>query len=431
MEVGMRQRIPSLRNSRRGNYMMTMGIFMPVLIGFGALSVDISYINMARTQTQNVADAASHAAYVAYRATGDTSVGDAAASFVVSENRIGNAVGTLELPVSYGEWDFDNRTFDANGNFINSARAVVSRKTDNSNQLDLFFAPILGHNHANVESHGVAAGRTRQMILISDVSGSFSGDIGKANLANIAFLDYMEQNPMPGDLLGHVVFAGTANFPDLHELASPVDDYDSLKDEFAKLDVCYRMPTTVRPTGNSIAEGGVGVPAGALRGSPLESACHTSQARGLHRALQEFIENGDDREFQAMLLLTDGVANTYLTENVNNGSGGGTAEDDAEQLIWWMWYGGNYSYDVWECDLGANNSSHPSCGLNSYSGSFGGGVHLWTVYFGSNGSNVAWLEYLVSIGVGNRGEAKNTDDPDELEAIYIEIASSIPVVLTD
>ncbi len=411
----MRHQIPARARSRRGNYTMTMGVLMPILIGFGALSVDISYINMARTQTQNVSDAASHAAYVGFRATGGDdaariAVGEDAADFVVSRNLIGNSTGHLDS-LEFGEWDFENKEFTAGGD-INSAKAVVVRNKDNDNELGLFFAPLLNQPSKDIAGTGTAAGRTRQLMLISDVSGSFSGDIDKANDANVAFLTYMRDNPLPGDLLGHVVFAGTANFPDLYELASPANEYAAMKAEFEKLDVCYNMP-------------------GDLRGSPEENACHTSQARGLHRALQEFMEHGDAREFQGMILLTDGVANTFLEEDDDDGGGGGTAEDDAEYLIDLMWFGGSFNYKVWECDIGAEEYDDPSCGLNTYAGDFDGGVHLWTVYFGSDGSNISWLESLVEIGPGNRGDAYDTDDSSELEKIYIEIASSIPVVLTD
>lgn len=411
----MRHQISARARSRRGNYTMTMGVMMPILIGFGALSVDISYINMARTQTQNVSDAASHAAYVGFRATpGDDSdrkdVGQDAADFVVARNLIGNSTGVLDS-LEFGEWDFEDKEFMAGGN-INSAKAVVVRDTDNGNQLDLFFAPLLNQPSKDVSGTGTAAGRTRQLMLISDVSGSFSNDIGKANDANVAFLTYMKNNPLPGDLLGHVVFAGSVNFPDLYELSSPANNYDAMKAEFEKLDVCTNMP-------------------GDLRGSPEIGSCFTSQARGLHRALQEFIENGDAREFQGMILLTDGLANTFLEENDDDEGGTATAEDDAEFLVDLMWFGGNFSYKVWECDIGAEDHDDPSCGLSVYSGDFAGGVHLWTVYFGSNGSNIDWLESLVEIGPGNRGDAYDTDDSSELENIYVEIASSIPVVLTD
>jgi hypothetical protein len=417
MEASMRHRIPNRTASRRGNYSMTMGVLLPILIGFGALSVDISYINMARTQVQNVSDAASHAAYVGFRATpgGESdriAVGEDAAEFVVERNLIGNQKGILDS-LEFGEWDFGDRSFTAGGD-INSAKAVVVRNESNGNELDLFFAPLLNYPHIDVAGMGTAAGRTRQLMLISDVSGSFANDIDKANDANVAFLDYMNQNPLPGDLLGHVIFSGTANYPDLHELASPLTQYASLKNEFVKLDVCYDIPDS-----------------DPLRGSPPETGCFTSQARGLHRALMEFIENGDAREFQGMILLTDGLANTFLEEDDNDNGGQGTAEDDAEYLVERMWFGGSYSYKVWECALGAEDDDDPSCGLSDYSGEFDGGVHLWTVYFGSNGANVSWLQSLTEIGPGNRGASYDTDDSSELEKIYIEIASSIPVVLTD
>jgi len=409
MEDGMSQQISATRNSRRGNYMMAMGVFLPVMVGFAALSVDISYINMARTQTQNVADAASHAAFVAYRATGNQATGTTAAENVIGWNNIGNSTGELE-GVDFGEWDFDNLIFSSGGNYINSARARVGRKNMYGNQLDLFFAPILGMNEIDVGAKGVAAGRTRQIMLITDVSCSFADDIGSARDANIAFLDYMNSNPFPGDQLGQSIFAGMKNFPLLHELASPVIDYGSLNTQFAKLEVCSNLEPS-------------------LQGSPTwEGDCYTSQARGLHYAMREFITNGDPREFQANILITDGKANTSLQSN-SDGNSTSAAEDDAEMLVKMMWDGGDYSYQVWECPL-LQQTSAVGCSINTYSGTFGGGVHLWTVYFGSNDSNVDWLQSLTAFD-GNRGESKDTDDPSKLDEIMLEIAASIPVVLTD
>lgn len=400
--------LPNRRASRRGNYLMTLSAFMPILIGFAALSVDISYITMSHTQAQNVADAAAHAAFVSYRATGDTAIGDAAAEFVVSKNTVGNTPATLD-GVEYGEWDFDTYTFDGSSAFINSAKAAVSRTQDKGNQLDLFFAPLLGFNHADVGGESVTAGRTRQVMLITDVSCSFANDIDSARAANIAFLDYMRDNPFPNDLLGQAVFAGRKTFPLLHDLASPTDDYDSLNTAFQTLEICSRVT-------------------GPFRGSPTYSrSCYTSQARGMHYALQEFVSRGDSREFQAMILITDGQANTHLTSN-RDGRYSSTARYDAELLRDLMWNGGTFNYQVWECPI--NDYDTSNCGLETYVGYFAGGVHLWTVYFGSSGSNVSWLQSLVDFE-GNRGSAKDTDDPDNLEAIMLEIASSLPVVIAD
>jgi hypothetical protein len=387
---------------------MTMGVLMPILIGFAALSVDISYINMARTQSQNVADAASHAALIAYRSTNDPDIARETAEFIVSRNLVGNDVATL-TELNLGEWSFKDRTFDPTSTFINGAEAVVSRSEADDNPLELFFAPLLGHATADVMGHGTAAGRTRQVMLVTDVSGSFANDIDSAREATTAFLTYMRDNPLPGDLLGHAVFAGRKTFPLLHSLASPTDDYASLYNRFQLLEVC------------SAARG-------ELRGSPTNSnSCFTSQARGLHYALQEFAVRGDAREFQAVVLLTDGQANTHLSSN-RDGRTRWTAEDDTEMLRDVMWEGGAYAYRVWECPIGQRNTR--GCGLRSYSGEFDGGVHLWTVYFGSQGSNVRWLEDLVDFD-GNRGTAENTTDPDEMVRIMVDIASSIPVVLTD
>ena len=55
------------RSERRGNYSMLMGLLVWIVIGFSAFSVDIALITMAELQAQATADAASHAALVAFR----------------------------------------------------------------------------------------------------------------------------------------------------------------------------------------------------------------------------------------------------------------------------------------------------------------------------------------------------------------------------
>ena len=145
-------------------------------------------------------------------------------------------------------------------------------------------------------------------------------------------------------------------------------------------------------------------------------------------SLMESIKQGRPEHTSVAVQLTDGVANTDLDEASNNSNGQALAEEDAEMIRDFLWNGGTSTYTVWECAIGADSAAHASCGINTYDVDFGGGAHLWTVYFGEDDSNQDWLESLVDLE-GNLGEAKNTTNADDLVQIYEDIAASIPVVI--
>lgn len=393
------------RRQRRGNYLMTMPFFLPVMIGFAAISVDVSYINMSKTQAQNVADAASHAAFVSYRTTNSFTVGDASAAYIVQANRVGNGTATLDS-VQYGEWDFDEANpalrFDPTSQYVNAAKATVSRQGGNA--LDLFFAPILGYNTANVDADGVTAGRTREIMIVQDVSCSFDDDIFNARNANLAFLDYMADHPYPGDKIGMTLFGGMAQYPVLQELRLVEGNYTAIRNRFEDLDYCSALPNY-------------------LDGNP-SSHCNTAQARGLHQARDEFIARGDSREFQAVILISDGLPTAYLSGGGNVGSqyNGRTQKREAELVINQLDQGGSHTYRIWLC-----NSSGGNCQNYVRTATFQGGVHVWTVTFENGGGNFSWMDSLPR----GMGRSYRTPDPSELENIMLEIASSIPVVLTE
>lgn len=409
--------------ARRGNYMMTMPFFIPVLVGFAALSIDISYINMSHTQAQHVADAASHAAFVGYRATNSTSVGDSAAQYILDNNKVGNGPAKLSQPIEYGEWDFDALTLNTSSQYVNAARARVARNTINNNSLDLFFAPILGYNKADIATFGVTAGRTRQIMLVQDVSCSFGGqDIVNSRNANVAFLDYLDQHPYPRDMIGMTMFGGRAWYPPVYNLSLVDDHYATMRTEFQNVNICSAMPSY-------------------MYGTPSPH-CSTTQARGLILAREQFKEFGDDREFQAVVIISDGHPNVGLSSGANDGS---AMSIRAANQMWGVDSGGNdmrtWSYTQYGCH--DENDPHSSDYLDPL-GTFGyncqdrttrnsdeffeGGVHMWSVFFNEGGGNASWMANNM---VKGQGRAYATSNSNELTQIMVEIASSIPVVLTD
>jgi hypothetical protein len=400
----MSQRIPH-RNHRRGNYMMTMGAFLPVLIGFAALSVDISYINMAHTQTQFAADAASHAAFVAFRASGgDVATGTAAANFILDNNLIGGERGQLD-DLQFGVWDFQNHTGFSPGGLVNSAQARVARSNARNNPLQLFFAPLLlsGHNNLDVIADGVTAGLTREIIIVHDVSGSFDGlNMTNARNASVAFMDYMNANAFPFDKMGMTLFGGRIpnvddagqdlydgnNFPIFTQLTDVQSGGIAVRNKWAgstttgtgkkkktiyNLDIASKMNTA---------------------GNPHGTDAWTSQFRGVTQADAEFGSvRGNRQAFQAIILISDGLPTCD-----DSGCGSTSASDNGKVLT-------NTAVDNLAAD----------------------GVHVWTVTF-QNGSFDADFMRDLTRGLGKDYVTTNSAN---LTPIMLEIAASIPVVLTE
>ncbi len=202
-------------NDRRGNYSMMMGFSTVVILGFGALGIDISYMAMASTQAAAVSDAASHAALLTFRqAPGNEasrkSQGTTAAQWVVDNNDVGfGSPGTLEN-LEYGIFNSSTGTFNAGGTPSNAARARVTRTGGNG--LELMLAPIIGIDRADVDRSGTTVANPREIVVVIDRSGSMdwgsplTGQAG-TDLALEAFSGYMVEHQVPLDRIGATMFA--------------------------------------------------------------------------------------------------------------------------------------------------------------------------------------------------------------------------------
>ena len=203
---------------------MLMGVMSLVVVGFGALAVDISLITMAELQAQATADAASHAALVAYRANSDPAnvnigqpEGNAAANWILSQNKVAMGTATMDAGYPrYGQWDFAVGAFDypiGPNEAVNAVQVAISR--EGSNAVNMLLAPLLGFNTHEVHATSVTAQQSRAVMLIQDMSCSMMtgrpGDTHSAveysRRAQRAFVEYMMDRPQPGDLIGLAMFA--------------------------------------------------------------------------------------------------------------------------------------------------------------------------------------------------------------------------------
>lgn len=214
---------------RRGNYSLLMGVLSFLVIGFGALAVDISLITMAELQCQATADAASHAALIVYRENADyvnpaigQPEGTIAANWVLQRNKVAMGYATMDSGYpEYGLWDFAVAPYGAFDNTpdaddaINAVRVRISRT--GANAVDMLLAPALGYNTHNVTATSITSQQDRAIMLVTDLSCSmmsFAGDQNSAielsRKASEAFMTFLASQRQPQDNVGLAMFAQLA-----------------------------------------------------------------------------------------------------------------------------------------------------------------------------------------------------------------------------
>jgi len=382
---------------RRGNYAMLMGGLMFVIVGFAAFAVDIGLITMSELQAQATADAASHAALVMFREThtygGDpapaVAAGTAAAQWIIDHNDVGLGTATIDAGYpEYGEFDFNTLLFlpgipDDGG--ANAVRVQVSRKDDNA--VDLILAPLLGVTTHDVDAEAVTAQQRRSMMLVQDMSCSMmdgsspsglpgTGAIHLAREANRTFLNYLNDRPIDGDMLGLAVFAqhgaredGT---PTQTRTDTPWGELREIEAEFAYLNAKIDGICSV---GSQFAcPGPLG--SGLI---PDVGSC-TNPGVGMAQATEELIERTDSTFFRGMLVMSDGMP-TCPTFNVI---------DEADT--------------AWEND-----------------------IHIWTIVFHNGTFDASYMDALVR-GIGF---SQVSPDANDLPIMYEEVAKSLPTTLVD
>ena len=385
----------SQRRQRRGNYAIVLALCFTVLMSFAALAVDGAWIRQARQMAQNAADASAHAATVELRRSGSTADALSAARSVASLNVVGKTTidPDTNFSVEFGGWDFSSAGFDSEADYTNAVEVTVARHSGTANgALDLFLAPVMGIKTANILARATAAMRFREIMVVQDVTGSFSGDIAKAKTGNLALLDSLYANQFPGDRVGMILFTGDtehdANGDGTMDFLSPwtpltyVDaDYSIIRSQWNTLNWCDKdkVPDGSENKNDHILDcraGGDG----------------TNQGAGLEDAVETFIADGDPASLHVILLISDGLYACYANPKCK-------PLDRRDYAIEMADY-------AWEND-----------------------IHVYTVSFNKSysSSQTAFLKQLVR----GYGRFYETGTGSDLPGILAEIADRIPVALVE
>jgi hypothetical protein len=192
--------------SKKGSYATIGALSVPVVFGFGALAIDLAWLKAASLQAQDVADAATQAALIVLRETGDTAEAEEAAQEVVARNTIAGGEPEL-IDIHFGQWDEGTRAFQETDDSPNAVRASVGRR--DASGVPFLLARIWGYQRADVIGRSTSAARALHVVLAIDITNSWDqNNFDYAREAALSFLDILTQAHGPDDRFGMVHFTG-------------------------------------------------------------------------------------------------------------------------------------------------------------------------------------------------------------------------------
>ena len=394
---------------RRGSYAILFGVMIVTILGFGALAVDVSWVRLAQSQAQDVADAASQAALVQLKRTGSGADAQFAAQEVVARNTVAGEPAQL-VEFELGTWDDGN--FVVSGTERNAVRVVVGRR------MDMLLAPLFGWFQSDVGAEAVSAARTLHVILVMDITNSWcQQDFSGAREAAVRFFDVISGAHGPNDKIGMAVFTGRFGIEHTPMRLVSEAAVDGTRDDWAELRTASKAGTA-KPSwqwGSCGSDNGCNVASTNNFSSPL-NGCYpnmwreykdengTDHAVGMEMARQMFLANPDPTAYRAMIVLTDG-----------NPAGVGAHTQR-----------GSYQETRW--DYIKSSKARTTSEVIADSQDLAAELHedleidIWAVSFVADAS---WMEDVAQ----GAGYYVRTTDPDALVPIFEDIAESLPLAI--
>ena len=144
---------------RRGSITALAAVFLVVVIAFMAFSIDYGYIVVTESDLQNAADAGAMSGARALNDGREEAI-LAAKNWAGKNIAAGQAVAVADEDVEIGRWDADAATFTVlpanSSDAPNAVRVTCRRTSGRGNPLNLFFAPIIGTDSANLTVSAIA-----------------------------------------------------------------------------------------------------------------------------------------------------------------------------------------------------------------------------------------------------------------------------------
>lgn len=312
---------------RKGGYAVAVAVSLTVLLGMSALAVDAAWIWLARSMTQDTADAAAQAGLFVLRRTGDTATARTTVETIVEKNPVAGEPADLEL-LEFGLWDEAARTFTPSATLPNAVKVRVSRRGERS--ISLFLARIFGRDDFEVAATAVAAARSLHACIAFDITNSWSHtNYHKAVQAALDFYDISAASPGPYDMMGLAVFTGRFAW-EFSPMTNTVQDVSAgrpMRAKWAALETasksgkynanqssahCNIESGTRKDVFTATSSTNVG---GCFPHMPREyqtDEAGTDHTTGLKMCQTMFSEQTNPSVYRALIVLTDGIPNGTL-----------------------------------------------------------------------------------------------------------------------
>jgi Flp pilus assembly protein TadG len=306
--------------TRRGNYAMLLLVALLALLGFGALAIDTGYMMLARAQAQDIADAASQAALIVLRSSGDTIDARNAALQVVAANEIVGREPDL-ISLEFGAWD----DTEAIPEFVpgvvtpNAVRVAVGRQGPNA--ISFLLARLWGYTTFETRASSTSATRSTQVVIVLDITGSWGEeDFLNARAAVLTALDMLAETVSGVDEVAMTIFTNRYawEYTPLTNIARP-ENAAAVREDWLLLNIASKAGVDADPDdgaacvlhGGARANDFLSPAGGCYPPMPREYTDEpgTDHSTGVLLAKQLFEESRNGASYRAMIVLTDGRPN--------------------------------------------------------------------------------------------------------------------------
>ncbi len=162
---------------RRGKILVLTAFLLTFLMGVVALSVDVGYMAVTRTEIQTATDSAVLAA--AGELVNGTPAAEAAALSYLGSNKVGGRTLTsANATIEFGLWSDTTQTFTPGSDSPNATRITTT-----SNDQPTFFGRVMGRNSFSASAQAIAVYQPRDISLVLDYSGSMAFDSQFRNIS--------------------------------------------------------------------------------------------------------------------------------------------------------------------------------------------------------------------------------------------------------
>lgn len=190
-------------SQRKGAMAILICVMIFAFLCIVALSVDVSYMNLVKTELRSATDAAAKAASETLARTQDPDLAIARGIEIANRNLVANR----QLQLTSSDFEFGRSELSPNGAFvfgtggspINSVRVTGRRTSDSlSGSVGLFFGRMMGTHSFEPSESCTATYIQRDIVLVLDRSGSMLELNKHRDLRNAVriFLDIMEDSPV-------------------------------------------------------------------------------------------------------------------------------------------------------------------------------------------------------------------------------------------